>query len=58
LSPAVGGWLAQWNGYAAAFLTLGAFALGSVVVWLRFAPVLDEARGKSVVAAGRSAEGS
>ena len=33
VSPAIGGWLAQWHGYAPAFLILGAFALGSVAIW-------------------------
>jgi MFS family permease len=34
LSPAIGGWLAQWHGYDSAFLTLGAFALGSILIWV------------------------
>lgn len=43
LSPAIGGWLAQWYGYGAAFLILGSFALGSVVIWLRWAETLKVA---------------
>ena len=38
LSPALGGWIAQEIGYASAFGILGSFALGSVALWLRFAP--------------------
>jgi MFS family permease len=33
LSPAIGGWFAQWLGYAPAFLILGSFALGSILLW-------------------------
>ncbi len=40
LSPAIGGWLAQHLGYPAAFLILGGFALGSLAIWLVFAPLL------------------
>src|ERR1700688_842842 len=40
LSPAIGGWLAQWHGYASAFLVLGSFAVGSVLIWTLFAPTL------------------
>jgi MFS family permease len=43
LSPAIGGWLAQGTGYPAAFMTLGAFALGSVVLWIAFAASLRPA---------------
>lgn len=45
LSPAIGGWIAQDVGYSATFLLLGAFALGSVALWLGLAPVLREASG-------------
>jgi len=41
LSPASGGWLAQWHGYASAFLILGSFALGSVSIWVLFACTLQ-----------------
>jgi MFS family permease len=34
LSPAIGGWVAQWKGYSAAFIVLGLFAVGAVVVWV------------------------
>jgi MFS family permease len=40
LSPAIGGWIAQENGYGPAFLILGGFAAGSVALWLAFAPLL------------------
>ena len=43
LSPAIGGWLAQLLGYSAAFLILGAFALGSVGIWLGFGATLRQA---------------
>jgi MFS family permease len=43
LSPAIGGWIAQWQGYGPAFLILGAFALGSVVIWCLFASALRPA---------------
>ena len=45
LSPAIGGWIAQEIGYSAMFLILGAFALGSVALWLGFASVVREACG-------------
>jgi len=34
LSPAIGGWLAQWYGYGAAFLALGGLALASLTIWV------------------------
>ncbi len=43
LSPAIGGYLAQWHGYPAAFLILGSFAIGSVLIWTLFAPTLKSA---------------
>lgn len=36
LSPAIGGWMAQKFGYTAMFPTLGAFAILSIVLWLKF----------------------
>ena len=33
LSPALGGWVAQWYGFAPAFLCLGALAAFAVVIW-------------------------
>lgn len=36
LSPAIGGWIAQKFGYATMFPTLGAFAIISVGLWLKF----------------------
>jgi MFS family permease len=55
LSPAIGGWLAQGFGYSATFMILGAFALGSVIVWIVFAPIvrpacLSDQQGESMVA--------
>lgn len=43
LSPAIGGWIAQELGYGPMFLILGAFATGSVALWIVFAPVLKPA---------------
>ncbi len=33
LSPALGGWLAEYLGYPITFAILGAFALGSLGLW-------------------------
>jgi MFS family permease len=43
LSPAIGGWIAQEIGYSAAFEILGAFALGSLALWIGCAEVLKPA---------------
>lgn len=43
ISPAIGGWLAQWHGYPTAFLALGSFAVGSVLIWVFCAPTLRPA---------------
>ncbi len=43
LSPALGGFIAQYLGYQAAFLTLGSFAIGSIILWLTFASTLKPA---------------
>jgi MFS family permease len=43
LSPAIGGWIAQEIGYGPMFMILGAFAAGSVALWLAFAPLLKPA---------------
>jgi hypothetical protein len=43
LSPAIGGAIAQAVGYRIAFLTLGGFALGSLIVWLAFSSSLRQA---------------
>jgi MFS family permease len=43
LSPALGGWIAQLAGYPVAFEVLGAFALGSIVLWVACAPLLRSA---------------
>jgi len=46
LSPAIGGWIAQGFGYSAMFMILGAFALGSIALWLVFAAELITACGR------------
>jgi MFS family permease len=43
LSPAIGGWIAQKLGYPAAFLILGSFAVGSIMIWLWFSSSLKPA---------------
>ena len=43
LSPAIGGWLAQWHGYPLAFLLLGGLALGSLLLWVMCGPVIRHA---------------
>jgi MFS family permease len=40
LSPVIGGWLAQMLGYPAAFVILGCFAIGSILIWLGFSALL------------------
>ncbi len=47
LSPAIGGWIAQEAGYGTAFIALGLFALGSIVVWLIFAGLFKPAMAQS-----------
>jgi MFS family permease len=48
LSPAIGGWIAQWLGYPIMFMTLGSFALASIAVWVRFSGFVKPAcAGKS-----------
>jgi MFS family permease len=43
LSPALGGALAQAVGYRTTFVILGAFALGSLALWVTFRPVVRPA---------------
>jgi len=43
LSAAIGGWIAQGLGYNGAFMILGAFALGSIALWVGFAATLKPA---------------
>ena len=43
LSPAIGGWMAQWMGYPTAFVILGSFSLGSLALWLGFGSLLKPA---------------
>jgi predicted MFS family arabinose efflux permease len=39
----LGGIIAQYLGYRAAFLILGSFAIGSLILWLAFASTLKPA---------------
>ena len=43
LSPALGGWIAQFLGYRVAFIMLGSFALVSLALWIGFAATLRRA---------------
>lgn len=43
LSPALGGWIAQWSGYPAAFLILGGLSVLALGLWVGFAGLLREA---------------
>jgi MFS family permease len=43
LSPALGGFIAQHLSYRISFLTLGSFAIGSVVLWISFRSSLKKA---------------
>lgn len=42
LSPALGGWVAQWLGYGPAFLVLGGLGLLSVAIWVAFRPTVQQ----------------
>lgn len=55
LSPAIGGWIAQEIGYSAMFMILGAFALGSLALWIGYAPLLKPACARKVAATARGA---
>jgi MFS family permease len=57
LSPAIGGWLAQYIGYSATFALLGAFALGSILLWTLFASLVKPAclPGKDCTTEGEGA---
>ncbi len=49
VSPALGGWMAQYLGYPITFATLGAIAIGSVVIWIAFRDHLNfDDQGKQV----------
>lgn len=43
ISPAIGGWIAQGNSYAFAFIVLGSFAAVSILLWLIFSASLKPA---------------
>jgi MFS family permease len=40
LSPALGGWIAEWYGYSSAFVVLGAIAIAATSIWLLFGSAL------------------
>jgi predicted MFS family arabinose efflux permease len=42
LSPALGGWIAQWVGYQLAFLFLAGFGVISVVLWVSLRAVVNK----------------
>lgn len=42
LSPALGGWIAEWIGYGPTFLVLGAFGLASIALWLAFGAAVKQ----------------
>ena len=44
LSPAIGGWIAEWRGYNAAFYVLGTFAVIAIILWTTLAPALQPMR--------------
>jgi predicted MFS family arabinose efflux permease len=45
----LGGFIAQYLGYRAAFLILGSFSIGSVILWLAFASTLKPACADNTV---------
>ena len=54
LSPVLGGWIAQSFGYSAAFMSLGALAVASTVIWVVFADLVKRAHIQpSIVGASR-----
>ncbi|WP_035695215.1 MFS transporter, partial [Bradyrhizobium liaoningense] len=42
LSPALGGWIAQWIGYGPTFLLLSGFGLASIALWLALAAAVKK----------------
>ncbi len=42
LSPALGGWIAEWIGYGPTFLLLGGFGLVSMALWLAFGAAVKQ----------------
>ncbi|MBR0756701.1 MFS transporter [Bradyrhizobium jicamae] len=42
LSPALGGWIAQWVGFQPAFLILGGMGLASVALWIACRPIVQK----------------
>jgi MFS family permease len=42
LSPALGGWIAQWVGYQPTFLFLAALGLIAVAIWIGFGAVVKK----------------
>ena len=47
LSPAIGGWIAQEQGYGAAFIALGVFAVGAIALWLTFGDLFKPATAQT-----------
>jgi MFS family permease len=41
-SPALGGWIAQWVGYAPAFLILGGMGLAAAALWIVLKPAIKD----------------
>ena len=44
LSPAVGGWIAEWRGFGVSFLALGGCGIISTVLWITFASTVRRTR--------------
>jgi predicted MFS family arabinose efflux permease len=42
LSPALGGWIAQWIGFAATFLLLGGLGLIAAALWIAFRDTIKQ----------------
>lgn len=55
LSPVLGGYVAQIWGFSTAFMLLGGLSVGSLIIWLTFAPVLRRA-GNHLPAVAEPAE--
>jgi predicted MFS family arabinose efflux permease len=42
LSPALGGWIAQWVGYSPAFLILGGMGVAAAALWIALKPAIKD----------------
>lgn len=58
LSPAIGGWVAEFLGYPATFVSLGGFAVVSLILWIGLGGVLKPACTSAEEAEGRARESS